>query len=113
MATEGAAPSPLAIFRAFLRVGLVSVGGGGSAHIHAEVVDRRQWLTEDEFVEAMTVARTLPGTNVSNLAAFTGAHLAGWRGAVSAAVAVVLPGAILVIAASRCTRAPSRGCCTA
>jgi chromate transporter len=100
MLNDGTEPTPLSIFLSFLRVGLVSVGGGGSAHIHAEVVERRHWLSEDEFIEAMTVARTLPGTNVSNLAAFTGAHLHGWRGALCAASAVVLPGAVIVIGAA-------------
>lgn len=91
-------PSALAILRVFFGIGFVSVGGGGSANIHEAVVERRQWMSEAEFVEAMTVARSLPGTNVSNLAAFVGAHLAGWRGAFCAASAVVLPGAVIVIA---------------
>ena len=92
--------SPFAILRAFLGVGLVSVGGGGTAHIRAAVVERHHWLSEDDFIEAMTVARTLPGTNVSNLAAFVGAMLAGWRGAVCAAAGVVVPGAVIVIGAA-------------
>ena len=86
------------IFAAFLRIGLTSVGGGASAHIHEAVVTKHKWLDEKRFVEAMTVARSLPGTNVSNLAAFVGMTLGGTRGAVAAVAGVVVPGALIVLA---------------
>lgn len=85
------------IFTTFLRIGLTSFGGGASAHIHEAVVDRNAWLEEDQFVEALTIARSMPGTNVSNLAAFVGMTLGGLAGAVLAVVGVVLPGALLVL----------------
>lgn len=99
--TSDAAPIPLfRIFVAFARVGLVSVGGGGSAHVHREIVERRGWIDEVRFVEAVTVTRILPGTNVSNLASFIGASLRGPAGAACAAAGVVLPGAMLVVLAA-------------
>ena len=86
------------IFEAFFRVGLTSIGGGASAHIREVVVTERRWLDEERFVEAMTVSRGLPGTNVSNLAAFVGMTLGGLRGAVVAVAGVVVPGALIMLA---------------
>lgn len=66
------------------------------------MVLRRKWLDEDRFLEAMTVGRSLPGPNVSNLAAFIGALLGGYRGAVAAVLGIVAPGVglVLLLAAS-------------
>jgi chromate transporter len=90
-------PSLSAIFRVFVVIGLTAFGGGASAHIHEAVVHRKGWLDEKRFLEGMTVARIVPGTNVSNLAAFVGAILAGYRGALVAVLAVVVPGLIAVL----------------
>jgi chromate transporter len=86
-----------AIFRVFLVIGLTAFGGGASAHIHDAVVRDKKWLDEKRFLEAMTVARIVPGTNVSNLAAFVGALLAGYRGAAVAVLGVAAPGVLVVL----------------
>jgi chromate transporter len=88
---------PWRLFRVFLRIGVTSLGGGASAHIREAVVVRNEWLDEDRFVEAMTVARSLPGTNVSNLAAFVGMTLGGPAGAILAVVGIVVPGGAVVL----------------
>jgi chromate transporter len=90
-------PSLSAIFKVFVTIGLTAFGGGASAHIHDAVVHRKRWLDEKRFLEGMTVARIVPGTNVSNLAAFVGAILAGYRGALVAVLAVIVPGLIAVL----------------
>lgn len=85
------------IFKVFLVIGLTAFGGGASAHIHHAVVQRKKWLDDRRLLEAMTVARIVPGANVSNLAAFVGASLAGYRGAAVAVAGVVLPGLLVVL----------------
>ena len=85
------------LFKVFLFIGVTSVGGGASAHIHDAVVTKNRWLDEEHFVEALTVARSLPGTNVSNLAAFVGTTLGGFWGAGLAGLGVVVPGAGTVL----------------
>jgi len=94
----GAKPSLSAIFRVFLVIGLTAFGGGASAHIHEAVVDRKRWLDEKRMLEGMTLARIIPGTNVSNLAAFVGSVLGGYRGAALAVCGVVLPGLFAMLA---------------
>ena len=62
------------------------------------VVEEKQWLTADEFQEALTVTQVLPGPNLGNLAAYLGFRLAGLRGAVFGLLALAAPGAFLMIA---------------
>jgi chromate transporter len=92
------APSLWDIFKVFFVIGVTAFGGGASAHIHDAVVRKKQWLDEARMLEGMTLARVLPGTNVSNLAAFVGAVLAGYRGAAVAVCGVAVPGTFAVLA---------------
>jgi chromate transporter len=100
MSENERAPSPAslwAIFKVFLFIGVTAFGGGASAHIHDAIVHRKKWIDDKRMLEGMTVARIIPGTNVSNLAAFVGALLAGGRGAAVAVSAVVVPGLFAVL----------------
>lgn len=90
-------PSLSAIFRVFLLIGVTAFGGGASAHIHEAVVHQKRWIDDKRMLEGMTLARIIPGTNVSNLAAFVGSLLAGYRGAAVAVTAVALPGVFAVL----------------
>jgi chromate transporter len=93
----GPAPGPAEIFRTFLRIALVSFGGGLALWMQREVVERKRWLTPEEFLAGLALARVLPGANQVNLATHVGARLAGGRGAVAAVAGLTLvPLAILV-----------------
>ncbi len=96
--TPTSSPGLWAIFKAFFVIGVTAFGGGASAHIHHAVVHREKWLDEARMLEGMTLARVIPGTNVSNLAAFVGALLAGYQGAAVALIGVALPGAVAIVA---------------
>jgi chromate transporter len=61
------------------------------------VVVRRHWLTDEEFLQDVTVSQLLPGPNFSNLAIALGYRLAGVAGAVWALLAVVGPGALILL----------------
>lgn len=82
----------------FARIGLTSFGGGLSAWIYREVVDRRHWLSEDEFLAGLTVAQILPGPNVINIAIYIGQRLRGAAGSVIAAIALLLPPMVVAVA---------------
>ena len=84
--------------RVFAWTGLTSVGGGRYAFFYEAVVVRRPWVKNDEFVQDLTLSQILPGPNFSNLAVALGARLGGWRGALWGAVALVLPGALILLA---------------
>lgn len=71
--------------------------GGVLAVVHRELVEKRHWLTDAEFVEDWAVAQVLPGPNVCNLALMFGDRHLGWRGAlVALAGLLVLPLALLL-----------------
>ena len=48
---------------------------------HRVLVERRRWLTEQEFVDLLALGQLLPGPNVLNLTVMVGYRFAGWTGA--------------------------------
>src|SRR5882757_11444362 len=73
----------------FNRISLSSFGGGLSAWSHEIVVRRRGWLSETEFLSALTLCRLLPGANQVNVAIFVGTRLRGFSGALSAVAGLI------------------------
>ena len=71
--------------------------GGVLAVVQRELVEKKKWLTLEEFVEDWSIAQILPGPNVINLALMIGGKHFGWRGALSALAGVLLVPTILVI----------------
>jgi chromate transporter len=86
------------LFQVFAWTGLTSLGGGRYAYFYEALVARRSWVRNDEFVQDLTLSQVLPGPNVANLAVALGARLGGWRGALWGAVALILPGALILLA---------------
>lgn len=70
------------LFTAFTFLALQGFGGV-LAVVQRELVDKRQWLTDEEFVEDWAVAQILPGPNVVNLSLMLGDRYFGWRGALA------------------------------
>ncbi len=95
-----AAPSFREALRLWLKVGLISFGGpaGQIAILHEELVDRRRWVAEREFLTALNFCMLLPGPEAQQLATFLGRKLHGLRGALAAGVLFVLPGAVVLFA---------------
>jgi len=71
--------------------------GGVLAVVQRELVEKKKWLTLEEFVEDWSVAQILPGPNVINLALMIGGKHFGWRGALSALAGLLLVPTILVL----------------
>ena len=92
--------SLLRLIVVFAWTGLSSLGGGRSAYFHEALVRRRGWIGHDEFVQDFTLSQVLPGPNFSNLAVVLGYRLAGLAGGVWGLLATVLPGALILLAAS-------------
>ena len=81
----------------FTWTGLSSLGGGRSAYFHDALVRRRGFVRHDEFVQDFTLSQVLPGPNFSNLAVALGYRLAGVPGGVWGLLAIVLPGALILL----------------
>jgi chromate transporter len=89
--------SALNIFFSFLKVGLTSFGGGTSAWMHREVVERHRWLTNEQFLASLTVAQVLPGANPVNMAVYLGLQLRGGLGALLAAAGMIVPSFCMIL----------------
>jgi len=68
------------------------------AVVQRELVERRRWLTPEQFLEDWAVAQLMPGPNVINLSMVIGDRHFGWRGALSALAGMLLAPLVLVLA---------------
>jgi len=93
--------SLLRLIAVFTWTGLSSLGGGRSAYFHDALVRRRGFIRHDEFVQDFTLSQVLPGPNFSNLAVALGYRLAGIAGGVWGLLAIVLPGAVILVGVAR------------
>ena len=88
----------LALALTFLKISMVSLGGGMSAWALRVLVEERRWLTNEEFLGALTLCRILPGANQVNLAVHVGTRYRGVPGAASALAGLTLvPLAIVLV----------------
>ena len=91
------APTPLALFLIFARIGLTSFGGGLSGWLLREFVTDRDWVSEEKFLNGLSLAQALPGVNVTNMAIWIGYDLAGLPGAFAGVAGIVGPPAITIV----------------
>ena len=89
------APAPRALFWAFTRLALQGFGGVLPV-AQRELVERRRWLTREQFLAQLSMAQVLPGPNIINLALMIGDRFAGLRGAL-AALAGILAAPLCVV----------------
>ena len=81
------------------RIGLLSFGGPAAqiALMHRLIVDEKSWLSERQFLNALSFCMMLPGPEAMQLATYAGWRLHGVRGGLIAGLAFVLPGALVVL----------------
>ncbi|WP_349305637.1 chromate transporter [Bacillus sp. FJAT-49711] len=87
------------LFLTFLKIGLVSFGGGYAMIpvIEAEVVNKHGWMTTQEFTDVIAVASMSPGPIATNSAIFVGYNTAGLAGAIISTSGSVLPSIIIIL----------------
>ena len=90
------------LFKAFGRIGLLSFGGPAAqiALMHRDMVDERKWVTEEDYLSALSFCMLLPGPEAMQLATWIGWRLKGVPGGLLAGLLFVLPGAAVVLALS-------------
>mgnify|MGYP000346597541 CR=1 FL=1 len=90
----------LALTRCFGRIGILSFGGPAAqiALMHREVVDQRKWVSEAEYLSALSFCMLLPGPEAMQLATWIGWRRAGVLGGLIAGGLFVLPGAVIILA---------------
>src|SRR3954451_4115095 len=90
-------PGPAELFVAFVTVSL-SGFGGVLAWTRRMIVERRRWMTAEEFNAAYSLCNFLPGPNIVNFSVVFGSRIAGPWGAVVALAGLIGPPVALVIA---------------
>lgn len=97
MPVAPAAPLPT-LATAFLKIGLVFLGGGFALIpvLHHHLVSQWGWLKPREFLDGVAISNLTPGP-IAVLATFTGYHLAGVAGAIVATAALFAPSIVLML----------------
>jgi chromate transporter len=83
----------------FLRLGITGFGGP-AAHIammQDEVVERRKWMTKEQFLDLYGATNLIPGPNSTEMAIHVGHHRAGWVGLVVAGTCFIVPAALITL----------------
>ena len=87
------------IFISFFKIGSFTLGGGYAMIplIQQEVVDKKGWLKENEFVEMMAIAQSAPGPIALNTAIFVGYKARGIKGVIFSSLGTILPSFIVIL----------------
>ena len=88
------------LFYTYLKIGTFTLGGGYAMLplIQREVVDRKGWINEEEFLNMIALAQAAPGLIAVNSAIFIGWRVGGWRGVAGAVLGAVLPSFLIILA---------------
>jgi chromate transporter len=87
-----------AIFAAFFRLGVTSFGGGTAGWLYREIVERRQWIDDTQFLSGAALGRMVPGSSGVNLTVQVGQRLRGVPGALTAVFGLLLGPFVIVVA---------------
>ena len=97
-----ARPQPRSLTDLFISFTLLALQGFGGvlAIVQREMVEKKRWMTEEEFIEDWAVAQIMPGPNVVNLSLMIGGRYFGLRGAMAALAGMLtLPLVVILILA--------------
>lgn len=85
-------------FRYWLKLGFISFGGptGQIAIMHQDMVEKKKWIDEDHFLQALNFCMFLPGPEAQQLAIYIGWLLHGTRGGIVAGALFVLPSVFIL-----------------
>jgi chromate transporter len=88
---QSARPASLAaLFISFLTIGSTSFGGGLTGWIRRELVEKRGWLDDQQFLSSYALCQIVPGATNVNLAVLIGTQLRGAVGALAAFAGLLL-----------------------
>jgi len=91
------------IFKTFFKVGCILLGGGYVILpiLQHELVEKKQWIDDDELCEYYALGQSVPGIIAANISIFTGYKLNGTIGAIAAISGVIMPAFITIVILAR------------
>lgn len=89
----------LNMFLSFFKIGAFTFGGGYAMIplIEAEVVDKQNWVSKDEFLDILTISQSFPGAIAVNCSTFIGYKIKGIKGAIAALLGTILPSFFIIL----------------
>lgn len=89
----------LELFIIFFKLGAFTIGGGIAMLplLQNELIYKKGWFTEEEFVDAVAVCQGLPGVVAINMATYVGHKRHGFLGALVATIGVILPSFVIIL----------------
>ena len=87
------------LFLVFFKIGAFTFGGGYAMIplIRNEVVRKRTWLDDDEFMDMLAIAQSMPGPIALNTALFVGNKKLGFKGSLFSGLGVILPSFVVIL----------------
>ena len=92
-------PQPESLTDLFVSFTLLALQGFGGvlAIVQRELVDKKRWMTREEFIEDWAVAQIMPGPNVVNLSLMIGGRYFGLKGAMAALAGMLTVPLVIVL----------------
>ncbi|MCD7971883.1 MAG: chromate transporter [Candidatus Azobacteroides sp.] len=89
----------LTSFLTFFKIGLFTFGGGYAmiSLIEREIVEKKKWITREEFLDLLAVSQSAPGVMSVNVSIFVGYKLKGNTGSIFCALGTILPSFIIIL----------------
>ena len=90
----------LTLFITFFKIGLFTIGGGYAMIplIEREVVERKGWISREDFLDLLAIAQSAPGVFAVNISIFIGYRMRKSIGSICCALGTVLPSIIIILA---------------
>lgn len=87
-------------FGIFFKIGAFTIGGGYAMVplIENEIVTKRKWIAQEDFVDLLAISQSAPGILAVNISIFIGYKLRGIRGSIITALGTILPSFIIILA---------------
>ena len=86
-------------FSTFFKIGLFTIGGGYAMVplIEEEVVNRKKWLSQEDFIDLLALSQSAPGVFAVNISIFIGYKLRKFPGALALALGAILPSFLIIL----------------
>lgn len=90
----------LKLFTTFAKIGAFTIGGGYAMIpiIQKEVVEKNNWITEEDFMDIVAISQTAPGLLAVNISIFVGYRLEGVKGSIIATLGSIIPPFSIILA---------------
>lgn len=87
------------MFITFFKIGAFTLGGGYAMLpiIQKEVVEKKKWIGETEFLDMVAISQSAPGPLAVNISAFVGQKMKGLVGLITSTLGAILPSFIIII----------------